>query len=259
MRNNRGGDFNFTGGTLAVAQFDGDLVQQGGTLAAGASPGTMTINGDYTLEEPGTLEVELAADATPGTGYDQYLISGDATLAGKLKVVLLNGFLPTLGDSFQFLTRSGTLTSMFDELQLPNLSGGLGWRLTAGAHALSLDVVDSLDGDFNHDNVVDAADYTVWRDGLGSAYTIDDYALVEGTLWSTRRWWQPVEFAERDSRAQCFRAGSSDTCRNSAALPPIAPNAEAAAPVIATSATLHPQAFGLGRVSAPMLECASSQ
>jgi hypothetical protein len=32
-----------------------------------------------------------------------------------------------------------------------------------------------LPGDFNHDNIVDAADYTVWRDGLGSQYDADDY------------------------------------------------------------------------------------
>jgi hypothetical protein len=31
-------------------------------------------------------------------------------------------------------------------------------------------------GDFNGDGTVDAADYTVWRNGLGSIYTIDDYA-----------------------------------------------------------------------------------
>lgn len=34
-----------------------------------------------------------------------------------------------------------------------------------------------LDGDFNHDNIVDAADYTGWRDGLGSAYTAGDYTV----------------------------------------------------------------------------------
>lgn len=32
-----------------------------------------------------------------------------------------------------------------------------------------------LTGDFNGDNQVDVADYTVWRDGLGTIYTIDDY------------------------------------------------------------------------------------
>lgn len=33
-----------------------------------------------------------------------------------------------------------------------------------------------LPGDFNADGVVDAADYTVWRDGFGSSYDVDDYA-----------------------------------------------------------------------------------
>jgi hypothetical protein len=34
-----------------------------------------------------------------------------------------------------------------------------------------------LDGDFNNDDIVDARDYTVWRDGLGTIYTEADYAL----------------------------------------------------------------------------------
>jgi T5SS/PEP-CTERM-associated repeat protein len=178
VRNNRGGFFHFTGGTLAVGQFDGDLVQQGGTLVAGSSPGTMSINGDYTLDDDGILEVELAGNSTPGTGYDQYVVSGDASLTGKLKVVLLNGFLPTLGDSFQFLMAQGSLTNMLDLSLLPDLSVDLDWQLTTVPHGLSLNVVSAtLDGDFNHDNVVDAADYTVWRNGLGTVYFPNDYAL----------------------------------------------------------------------------------
>jgi probable HAF family extracellular repeat protein len=34
-----------------------------------------------------------------------------------------------------------------------------------------------LPGDFNHNGVVDAADYVVWRNGLGSTYTQSDYDL----------------------------------------------------------------------------------
>ena len=32
-----------------------------------------------------------------------------------------------------------------------------------------------IPGDFNHDEIVDAADYTVWRDGLESKYSMADY------------------------------------------------------------------------------------
>jgi hypothetical protein len=38
-------------------------------------------------------------------------------------------------------------------------------------------VVEQLDGDFNGDGLVDAADYTVWRDGLGTFYQQSDYAV----------------------------------------------------------------------------------
>jgi hypothetical protein len=33
----------------------------------------------------------------------------------------------------------------------------------------------SLPGDFNNDYVVDAADYTVWRKGMGTIYTEEDF------------------------------------------------------------------------------------
>jgi hypothetical protein len=49
-----------------------------------------------------------------------------------------------------------------------------------GAPIIAGSTSEGLDGDFNHDNKVDAADYTVWRDGLGSAYGPDDY-----TTWKT--------------------------------------------------------------------------
>jgi hypothetical protein len=42
-----------------------------------------------------------------------------------------------------------------------------------------------LDGDFNGDLVVDAADYTVWRDNLGGLYGPDDYELWKGNFGVT--------------------------------------------------------------------------
>jgi len=35
----------------------------------------------------------------------------------------------------------------------------------------------ALPGDYNHDGFVDAADYTVWRDGLGTAFKPSDYSI----------------------------------------------------------------------------------
>jgi len=48
------------------------------------------------------------------------------------------------------------------------------------AAALAINLAATLPGDFNRDDVVDAADYTVWRDGLGATYTPDHY-----NVWKT--------------------------------------------------------------------------
>jgi hypothetical protein len=42
-----------------------------------------------------------------------------------------------------------------------------------------------LPGDYNHDDVVDAADYSVWRDGLGAAHMQEDYSVWKSHFgWS---------------------------------------------------------------------------
>jgi hypothetical protein len=43
----------------------------------------------------------------------------------------------------------------------------------------------SLDGDFNEDGVVDAADYTVWRNNLDILYDADDYQLWKDNYGET--------------------------------------------------------------------------
>lgn len=44
----------------------------------------------------------------------------------------------------------------------------------------------ALDGDFNHDNFVDAADYTVWRDGLGAEFELADYTRWKENFGSSQ-------------------------------------------------------------------------
>jgi hypothetical protein len=50
-----------------------------------------------------------------------------------------------------------------------------GSQVMEGALAINAAAVASLPGDFNQDGRVDAADYTVWRDGLGSVYNQAHY------------------------------------------------------------------------------------
>ncbi|WP_146402265.1 right-handed parallel beta-helix repeat-containing protein [Pseudobythopirellula maris] len=59
-------------------------------------------------------------------------------------------------------------------VNLPTI--GLGYSLPFSGAAPDLGAYESgVYGDYNSDGVVDAADFTVWRDGLGGAYTAADY------------------------------------------------------------------------------------
>jgi hypothetical protein len=43
--------------------------------------------------------------------------------------------------------------------------------------AILVDAAPNLPGDFNHDGIVDSADYVAWRKGLGATYTQSDYEV----------------------------------------------------------------------------------
>ncbi|MGE0337215.1 MAG: autotransporter-associated beta strand repeat-containing protein [Gammaproteobacteria bacterium] len=111
-----GSAFEFLGGRLAVGKFIGPLINAGGTLAPGASPGLMEVQGDFTQFAGGVLEVELAAHA-----HDRVEVNGRATLGGILQVHLLDGFAPAAGSVFDILVADDGIAGAFTQVLLPNL------------------------------------------------------------------------------------------------------------------------------------------
>jgi hypothetical protein len=86
----------------------GDIVNTAGQIYPGqpGMPGQLTLdgtNGTYTQDAGGTLNINIGG-TTPGTSYDQFVISSTAALAGTLNVNLINGFTPTVGQSFTIMT-----------------------------------------------------------------------------------------------------------------------------------------------------------
>jgi hypothetical protein len=121
------GDSLVGSGTLSA-----NLVNDG-TVSPGASPGIITVNGSYTQQANGVLEIELGG-TTAGTGYDQLEVNGAASLDGVLNVSLLDGFKPEAGNEFLILpytSRSGEFTS-------PNLPEEYNWDLEYGISGLTL-------------------------------------------------------------------------------------------------------------------------
>ncbi|MEX2172272.1 MAG: hypothetical protein WD851_23330 [Pirellulales bacterium] len=157
----------YTGGSLlGSGSVQGNVINQG-TVAPGNSPGILTINGNYTQSSGAALVIEIAG-TTPGDEFDVLNITGDASLASgsTLLVQFIDDFVPQSGDTFEFLAVGGDLSGAFSTVTLPSLSAELTWNVSQlyANGALSVTLV----GDYNNNGTVDAADYTVWRDTLGS-------------------------------------------------------------------------------------------
>ena len=179
------GQFQWTGGTLHVETFRGDLTNKFGRLAPGKSAGATTIEGLYIQQAAGALEIEIGGTAA-GTQHDRVDVTGVATLGGEMQLALIDGFVPTAQQTFTVFAAS-------------NISGAFsnvtsGQRLTTddgmGSFLVHYGPTSTLDpntirltnferifmaGDYNGNGIVDAADYTVWRDGLGSTYAPTHY------------------------------------------------------------------------------------
>lgn len=119
-------DWMLIDGTLSAGTLNANLVQHGGRLAPGLSPGLMTIAGDYAIDG-GIVEIELAG-STRGDEYDALDVSGTATLGGTLMISLLDAFVPAPGDSFQILA-ADTISGAFQTLLFDALAENLIWKL----------------------------------------------------------------------------------------------------------------------------------
>ena len=175
------GGGNITATTLEVAGGDvrgsGQItanISNSGLVAPGSSIGALQVTGTFTQSAAGILQMELGG--VTNAQYDRLIVSGASSLAGSLQVILSGSFVPTGGNSFDILDLNSGLSGVFSTVSLPALPSGLSWNTsqlyTAGIISVS---GPALNGDFNHNGVVDAGDYVVLRKGFGSSYTQSDY------------------------------------------------------------------------------------
>jgi hypothetical protein len=111
------------GGVLTGEGYVGKTVTNGGQVRPGDAAGTLVIDQSYVQQVAGSLAVELGGLAQ-GVSYDWLDIAGLATLNGTLQINLINGFLPSAGDSFEIMTYGGR-SGLFSTLSGNSLSNGL--------------------------------------------------------------------------------------------------------------------------------------
>jgi autotransporter-associated beta strand protein len=129
-----------TGGTLGgIGTIGGNVSNNGGTVAPGDSPGTLTISGNFTQSATGTLLMQIA-----GTGagqHDLLAVGGSASLNGTLQLVPLGGFTLQPGDKLALITAAAGVSGTFSTVDTGTI---LKAKILYGANDLQLEYSEGL-------------------------------------------------------------------------------------------------------------------
>ncbi len=98
---------NHSGRLAGTGVIHGDVINRG-TVGPGSPVGTLTVD-NFTQANYADLMIQIANSNEFGV----LNVLGTADLSGRLDAVLLNGFVPAVGDSFTFLTYSAVSGTLF--------------------------------------------------------------------------------------------------------------------------------------------------
>jgi hypothetical protein len=134
LTNNTGG-FSLLAGASFTTQ--GPLTNSGTSLVGPAS--VLTVNGAFSQTSTGTLTLDIGG--TPAGGQvGQFNVTGIAALHGTLTLVLVNGFVPGLGASYNLVTY-GSASGTFATIVGLNIATGKVFKPTYDTGNLNLTVV----------------------------------------------------------------------------------------------------------------------
>lgn len=111
------------GGILGGSGFIKGKANNRGTLAPGTSAGILRFGGDLNLTSEGTVAMELGGRVR-GSQYDGVDLPGVLTLGGTLSIALINGFTPSLSDTFHLFDGFTSTTGAFDQIVFANPAFG---------------------------------------------------------------------------------------------------------------------------------------
>ncbi len=130
--------------------------------------GNLALNGDFYHVADSKLVLDLGGTDNSDAldlEHDSVTVLGRAELEGDLVILLEDGFSPGHGDEFSILTAE-QMDGEFVHASVPDLGSTMQWSLAYSPSQVMLRIIAA--GDYNRNGIVDAADFTVWRDSLGT-------------------------------------------------------------------------------------------
>ncbi|MBU3940297.1 LEPR-XLL domain-containing protein, partial [bacterium] len=159
------------GGSGSIAL---DLVNYG-TVSPGYSPGILNTT-TYENTSGSTLEMELAGNDNSDTlnpEYDQINATGAVSLSGTLDIIILDDFVPTIGEEYTIITGS-SITGAFTEITgLYGFHSDYYFELEQTSTSLKLIAKELIAGD----------DFNIITDTLGSNNDLGK--LLNATYFAT--------------------------------------------------------------------------
>ncbi|MBN2296420.1 MAG: autotransporter-associated beta strand repeat-containing protein [Pirellulales bacterium] len=136
-----------------------------GTYSPGLSPADVMVS-DIAFTDASTLNMELGG-MNPGSEYDVLHATGSIDLDGTLEMSLINGFTPSIGNTFTIMTFD-SVSGEFDTYQNMLLGNGLFLEPTFTPSTMVLIVKHAIDGDANVDGTVDVSDLGILATNYGT-------------------------------------------------------------------------------------------
>ncbi|MCX5958754.1 MAG: hypothetical protein NT053_02550, partial [Cyanobacteria bacterium] len=146
----------------------------------GESIGALSINGNYEQSHDGRIVIEIAGHKA--TARDSLIIRDHAKLNGVIEIDFANGFMPSIGDSFEII-RYGSLEGHLS-LNSPLLNRGIGQKLSYRSDRLIFSVVNaeilgapeagrivSAPANYISNNAIISPDYLWQSSADGTAWT----------------------------------------------------------------------------------------
>jgi hypothetical protein len=154
---------------------------QGNMLLGGLGELALVSATDYQQGALASMYVDLGG--TGSAEFDRLTLTGTAALDGTLNILLIDGYVPALGDTLEILSADGGVSGAYSSVQRPAaMPASLAFDVIYNPTDVRLVVISALLGDYNLDGAVDAADYVVWRKNEGTTNMLPNDNGLGGTI-----------------------------------------------------------------------------